>query len=216
MSDTGTGSNLGGLRVVEIADEQAEYCGLLLAGLGADVIKVEPPEGSSTRRIGPFYDDIPDPERSLFFWQYNRGKRSVVIDTTTTEGRARLAALVATADVVLDSTPQGQLDSIGCNPEALITCHPALIVARMSPFGDSGPWAHFKASDLVHLALGGPMMNSGYDPQPDGTYDLPRIAPQVWHAYHIAGEQLTMAIIAALIHRRRSGEGQLLSCAVHE
>ena len=69
-----------GIRVIELADEQAEYCGLTLAGLGADVIKVEPPGGSPTRRIGPFYEDREDPERSLFFWQYNRGKRSIVLD----------------------------------------------------------------------------------------------------------------------------------------
>ena len=72
--------SLTGIRVIEIADEQAEYCGLTLAGLGADVLKVEPPGGNPTRRIGPFYQDKPDPECSLFFWQYNRGKRSVVLD----------------------------------------------------------------------------------------------------------------------------------------
>ena len=71
---------LTGIRVIELADEQAEYCGLTLAGLGADVVKVEPPGGSPTRRIGPFYQDREDPERSLFFWQYNRGKRSIVLD----------------------------------------------------------------------------------------------------------------------------------------
>src|SRR5437867_11230002 len=62
---------LTGIRVIELADEQAEYCGLTLAGLGADVVKVEPPGGSPTRRIGPFYQDREDRERSLFFWQYN-------------------------------------------------------------------------------------------------------------------------------------------------
>ena len=71
---------LAGIRVIELADEQAEYCGLTLAGLGADVIKVEPPGGSPTLRIGPFYQDKPDPNSSLFFWQYNRGKRSIVLD----------------------------------------------------------------------------------------------------------------------------------------
>src|SRR6185295_7572977 len=71
---------LNGLRVIEIADERAEYTGLLLAGLGAEVIKVEPPEGNATRRIGPFLDDQPGPERSLFFWNYNRNKKSVVLD----------------------------------------------------------------------------------------------------------------------------------------
>ena len=72
--------NLDGVRVVELADEQAEYCGQVLAGLGATVVKVEPPGGSPTRRIGPFLDDVEDPGRSLFFWQYNRGKRSIELD----------------------------------------------------------------------------------------------------------------------------------------
>src|SRR3989454_467698 len=94
--------------------------------------------------------------------------------------------------------------------------YPALIVARMSPFGDHGPWADFKGSDLVHLALGGVMMNCGYDPAPGGKYDLPPIAPQMWHAFHIAGEQLAVAIIAALLFRWRTGRGQRLSCAIHE
>ena len=79
MGDAGPGM-LQGLRVIEIADERAEYTGLLLAGLGCDVIKIEPPEGNATRRIGPFLDDEPGPERSLFFWNYNRGKKSVVLD----------------------------------------------------------------------------------------------------------------------------------------
>lgn len=73
---------LDGIRVIDIADEQAEYAGLLLSGLGAEVIKIEPPGGNPTRRIGPFSEDSDDPERSLFFWQYNRGKRSVVLDWT--------------------------------------------------------------------------------------------------------------------------------------
>jgi crotonobetainyl-CoA:carnitine CoA-transferase CaiB-like acyl-CoA transferase len=207
---------LTGIRVIELADEQAEYCGLSLAGLGADVVKVEPPGGSPTRRIGPFYQDQEHPERSLFFWQYNRGKRSIVLDLWQPGDQQRFRALVATADVLLESTPRGELDGLGLGADTLRQQFPALIVARMSPFGDHGPWADFKASDLVHLALGGVMMNCGYDPAPDGTYDLPPIAPQMWHAYHVAGEQLTMAIIAALLYRWRTGKGQRLSCAIHE
>ncbi len=207
---------LSGLRVIELADEQAEYCGLALAGLGAEVIKIEPPGGNSTRHIGPFYADQHDPERSLFFWQYNRGKRSIVLDLHQPADREQFRALIATADVLLESTPKGELDSLGLGSATLRQQHPTLIVARMSPFGDEGPWAHFKGSDLIHLALGGVMMNCGYDPAPGGQYDLPPIAPQMWHAYHIAGEQLAMAIIAALLYRWRSGQGQHLSCAVHE
>jgi crotonobetainyl-CoA:carnitine CoA-transferase CaiB-like acyl-CoA transferase len=207
---------LAGLRVIELADETAEYCGLTLAGLGADVIKVEPPGGSSTRGIGPFYQDQQDPERSLFFWQYNRGKRSVVLDLNREDERARFHSLLASADVLLESTPRGELDALGLGAQALEKEFPALIHARVTPFGDHGPWKDYKASDLVHLALGGVMMNCGYDPAPDGTYDLPPIAPQMWHAYHIAGEQLSMAILAALIYRFRTGKGQQVACAIHE
>jgi crotonobetainyl-CoA:carnitine CoA-transferase CaiB-like acyl-CoA transferase len=204
------------IRVIELADEQAEYCGLTLAGLGADVVKVEPPGGNSTRRIGPFYQDQEGPERSLFFWQYNRGKRSIVLDLRQRNDRERFRSLVGTADILVESTPRGELDAAGLGIQGLMKEFPALIVARTSPFGDDGPWVDFKGSDLIHLALGGVMMNCGYDPAPDGKYDLPPIAPQMWHAYHVAGEQLSVAIIAALLYRWRTGKGQYLSCAVHE
>ena len=86
----------------------------------------------------------------------------------------------------------------------------------MTPFGDDGPWKDFHGSDLIHLALGGIMMNCGYDPDPNLEYDTPPIAPQVWHAYHIAGEQLATGIVAALINRHRTGSGQDVSVAIHE
>jgi crotonobetainyl-CoA:carnitine CoA-transferase CaiB-like acyl-CoA transferase len=207
---------LAGVRVVEIADERAEYVGLVLAGLGADVIKVEPPRGSPTRSIGPFADDIVDPERSLFFWTYNRGKRSIVLDLESEEGKATFEALVEGADVLIDSTSRDLLSSVGLAREELLSRHSRLIVSRMTDFGDDGPWAEYKASDLVHLALGGQMMNSGYSPRPDGTYDLAPMAGQAWHAYHIAGEQLALATVAALRYREVAGSGQLLSCAIHE
>jgi len=207
---------LAGIRVIELANEQAEYCGLALAGLGADVIKVEPPGGNPTRRIGPFYEDKEDPERSLFFWQYNRGKRSIVLDLDQEKDRERFRTLIADADVLLETTPKGYLDGLGLGIDTLRKQVPTLIVARVTPFGDEGPWSHFKGCDLVHLALGGVMMNCGYDPAPGGKYDLPPIAPQMWHAYHIAGEQLAFVIAAALIYRFRTGKGQVLSCPIHE
>src|SRR5699024_10284387 len=145
-----------------------EYAGLLLAGLGAEVIKVEPAGGSPTRRIGPFLEDEPNPERSLYFWHYNRAKKSIVVDLEAEDGPDQLRTLIATADVVLDSTERGSLDAHGVGLDALRVADPALVTARVTPFGDTGPWADFKGSDLVHLALGGTMMNCGYDPQPDG------------------------------------------------
>lgn len=207
---------LDGVRVVELVDHQAEYVGLVLAGLGAEVIKVEPPAGSPTRRIGPFYQDRPDPERSLHFWQYNRGKRSIVLDLGTAEHREHLVELVGSADVFVESTPRGYLDRLDLGPGELRRRFPSLISARTTPFGDEGPWADYRGGDLVHLALGGVMMNCGYDPQPDGSYDLPPIAPQAGHAYHIAGENMLIAVLAALYYRSETGIGQSLSGAVHE
>jgi len=89
MGNAGPGM-LAGLRVIEVADERAEYTGLLLAGLGAEVVKIEPPEGNATRRIGPFLEDQPGLERSLFFWNYNRNKKSVVMDLREATSRERM------------------------------------------------------------------------------------------------------------------------------
>src|SRR5258706_13035582 len=103
MGNAGPGM-LAGLRVIEIADERAEYAGLLLAGLGAAVIKIEPPEGNATRRIGPFLDDEPGPERSLFFWNYNCNKKSVVLDLQSPAGPEHTLRLLDRDAVLLDAT----------------------------------------------------------------------------------------------------------------
>jgi crotonobetainyl-CoA:carnitine CoA-transferase CaiB-like acyl-CoA transferase len=215
MGNAGPGM-LAGLRVIEVADERAEYTGLLLAGLGAEVVKVEPPEGNATRRIGPFLEDEPGLERSLFFWNYNRNKKSVVLDLRDTLAREHMLRLLEGADVLLDASCGALHEALGLDRATLNARFPSLVTARMTPFGDDGPWQDFKSSDLIHLALGGIMMNCGYDPDPNLVYDTPPIAPQIWHAYHIAGEQLATGIIAALIHRHRSGQGQDVSVAVHE
>src|SRR6202035_3017913 len=103
MGNAGPGM-LAGLRVIEIADERAEYTGLLLAGLGAEVIKIEPPEGNATRRIGPFLEDKPGLERSLFYWNYNRAKKSVVLDLAERTSADRILRLLAGADILLDGS----------------------------------------------------------------------------------------------------------------
>jgi hypothetical protein len=186
-SPEGKALPLKGIKVIELADEQAEYCGLLLAGLGATVVKVEPPGGSPTRKIGPFVDDRPSPEYSLYFWHYNREKQSIVLDLDEPKDVETFRGLVLSADVLLETTPREYLPERQLALDELRAAAPHLVTARVTPFGDDGPWADWKGSDLVHLALGGPMMNCGYDPLPDGTYDLPPIAPQMWHSYHIAG-----------------------------
>jgi crotonobetainyl-CoA:carnitine CoA-transferase CaiB-like acyl-CoA transferase len=207
---------LHGVRILELADEVGEYCGKVLAGLGADVVKIEPPDGETTRALGPFYHDERSTGGSLYFWHYNFGKRSVCVDLDSVDGQARFRRLAASADVLLETRPSGYLTARGVGYDDLRELSPSLIHARLTAFGDEGPWGNFKGSDLVHLALGGVMMNCGYDPDPSGRYDTPPIAPQMWHAYHIAGEMMAIAILGALSYKARTGRGQLLTSSVHE
>src|ERR1700749_3768949 len=97
---------LAGIRVVELADELGEYCGRVLSGLGAEVIKVEPPGGEVTRSYGPFYHDEPPPDRSLYFWHYNLGKKSIILDLDDARDRETFLALSDSADIVLDTRPR--------------------------------------------------------------------------------------------------------------
>lgn len=215
---------ISGIRVLELADEKGEFAGRILAGGGADVIKIEPPHGGPTRSIGPFYEDVPHPERSLYFWQYNLGKRGITLNLETADGQTLFKRLVASADVVLESYAPGYLPSLGLSYEQLKAINPRLIMCSITPFGQWGPYRDFKSTDLIHLALGGQMMVCGYDPK-DGynntdpstfEYDTPPIAPQMWHSAHIAGAYAVSGILASLLWRTESGEGQYIDCSIHE
>src|SRR6202012_4187312 len=118
------GSFLTGIRVLELADELGEYCGKLLAGLGADVIKVEPLGGEHTRLYGPFHRDVADPNGSLYFWHYNFGKRSAIIDLDDADGQEQFRRLAQTADVIIDTRARGYLDSRGLGYDALRAGNP--------------------------------------------------------------------------------------------
>src|SRR4029077_19766344 len=117
---------LSALTVIEYADEIAEYCGLLLAGLGAEVIKIEPPEGAPTRLIAPFQGDAVDKEKSLYFWAYNRGKRSVVLDLESNDGKVALLRLLKSADILLDSSCGGLNKQLGLAANSLAERFPSL------------------------------------------------------------------------------------------
>jgi crotonobetainyl-CoA:carnitine CoA-transferase CaiB-like acyl-CoA transferase len=211
-----SGSFLSGVRVLEVADELGEYCGKLLAGLGADVIKVEPPGGEITRTYGPFYENVPGPDRSLYFWHYNLGKLGVTIDLDDPAGQEEFRRLATSCDVVIDTRRLGWAEQRGIGYDALHAINPALLYLRLSPFGDDGPWAGYAGCDLVHLSLGGVAMNCGYDPEPNGVYDLPPIAPQMWQSYHIAGEMAALGVLGALLSRLQGTGGQQLSVSVHD
>jgi crotonobetainyl-CoA:carnitine CoA-transferase CaiB-like acyl-CoA transferase len=207
---------LQGVRVLEVGDEKGEYCGKVLAGLGADVIRVEPPEGDITRTYGPFVGDVADPDRSLHFWHYNFGKRGVRLDLDRADDREVFRQLALRSDVVIDTRPSGYLEARGLDYTTLARDNASIILARLSPFGDIGPWGGFKGSDLIHLALGGVVMNCGYDPEPSGFYETPPVAPQMWQAYQIAGEMTAIAVIGALMYRLETGGGQFLHTPIHE
>ena len=205
---------LAGLRVLELADEKGQYCGKLLGDLGADVIKIEPPGGEATRRVGPFLDDIPHQDRSLSFWCYNTSKRGVTLNLRIEDGRQLFRRLAATADVVLETFPPGHLASLDLAYEALHAQNPRLIMCSLTSFGQTGPWRDYLNSDLLHMAAGGEMASCGYD-EVDAP-GAPPIAPGGGNAWHMGGHFAYIAIMAALVHRTVTGEGQYIDASIHE
>lgn len=198
-----------GLRVIEIAGDVAgEYTGKLLADLGADVVKVEPPEGASTRRVGPFADGDEGPERSLTFRAYNSSKRSVVL-ADDEAGRAALSALVRDADVLLTTHGADAAAARGVAYDVVRAENPRLVVVAVTPFGLSGPWAHYRSSDLVGLATGGPLMSCGYD-----DHSIPPIRPGGDQGYLTAASFAHSGLLLALLQRAKTGEGQLVDVSM--
>ena len=205
---------LTGLRVLELTSEHAQFCGKLMADLGADVIKVEPPGGQETRNVGPFLEDEAHPERSLYFWHYNTSKRGVTLDLNSPNGQDIFRKLSATAGLVLESFPAGYLSDLGLGYETLAKDNPGLIMCSVTPFGQDGPWRDYQTSDLLHLAAGGQMASSGYDVE--DIPDAPPIAPGGGNAWHIVSHYSYIAIMGALYHRDFTGAGQYIDVSVHE
>lgn len=205
---------LTGLRILELTDEKGQFCGKLLGDLGADVLKIEPPGGEATRRVGPFLDDIPHPERSLSFWYYNTSKRGITLNLETADGRHLFRRLAAAADVILETFPPGFLAGLGLEYDSLREQNPGLIMCALTPFGQTGPWRDYLTSDLLHMAAGGQMASCGYDEE-DVPGDPP-IAPGGGNAWHMGCHFAYMAIMAALVHRTVTGHGQYIDASIHE
>lgn len=200
-----------GLTVVEIADDPAgEYTGKLLADLGARVIKVEPPEGVSSRRSGPFALDADGPDASLGFWTYNTSKQSVVLSDSD-EDLAALGELIAGADILLNTARPRDLADSGLDYARLQVQCPALVILSVTPFGLTGPWADYKSSDLIGLAAGGPLNSCGYD-----DHSIPPILPGGNQSYQMAASFAHCGVLLALIERQRTGLGQLVDVSMHE
>ena len=205
---------LAGLRVLELADEKGQFCGKLLGDLGADVVKVEPPGGEACRHVGPFLDDVPNPDRSLSFWYYNTSKRGITLNLDTADGSGLFRRLAADADVILETFRPGHLAALGLDYDSLRSDNDGLILCALTPFGQSGPWRDYLSSDLLHMAAGGEMASCGYDAA--DVADAPPIAPGGGNAWHMGCHFAYIAIMAALVHRTVSGAGQYIDASIHE
>ncbi len=196
---------LAGVRVVEVAQYVAgPLAGSLLAELGAEVIKVEPPGGDAYRQVMPVAPGI-----GRYFVPLNRGKRSVVLDLKSGDGTDRLAALVATADVVVHNAPPSRAAAFGLGWEALHAAHPSLVVGVVTSFGPHGPLTGAPAYDLVAQGRSGLLTShaSHGDRVPVRAGGIPM-------ADLTAGHLLATGVLAALVRARTAGEGQLVEVSL--
>ncbi len=201
-----------GLTVVELSDDPSgEMTGLQFAKLGASVIKVEPPQGAPSRHTGPFVDDIADPDRSLAYWYYNGGKRSVVIDLGDDQAGVALDSLLADADLFVIAVHPRRLREFGLDLHAISAAHPRLIVVSITDFGLTGPWSDYVSSDLIALATSGLLITSGYD-----DHSIPPIRPGGDQAYHTAASFAHQAALLALLHRQQQGVGGVIDVSIQE
>lgn len=190
-------------RVLDLTTEPAWLTGRLLADLGADVIKVEPPGGDPGRHRGPFFHDEIDPEKSLRWWFQNRGKRGITLDLDHEDGRAILRRLVAGADAVIESFAPGWADERGIGYASLSAINPRIVYTAVTPFGQTGPYATFQGSDLVLAATGGISYLTGDPDRAPVRISVPQFEQ------HGAVEAVVHTNIA-LYHAGSTGEGQFV------
>lgn len=197
---------LAGVKILDCTDERGIYGAKLLADLGAEVVRPEPPGGDPLRHRGPYIDDVPGPTNSLWHAFFASNRRFATIDTASGAGRDQLRRLVRWADVVFDS---GALAAAEIDVEAELERRPELVVVRVSSFGPEGPWRDYLAPDLVASALGGFAATTG-------DADTPPLKGFGELAFMEAGGYAAIAALAALHHVRETGEGQIVDVPVHE
>lgn len=200
---------LGDIRVLDLAGPIGLYCTRLLADLGADVVKIEKPGGDPARAIGPFFHDEPHPEKSLYWFNLNINKRSITLNLETVGGREILQRLVKSADIMIETFPPGYLDEIGLGYSVLSQINPRLILTSITPFGQTGPYRSYKASDIVGVAMGGLMFFGG---QPED----PPNQPGASQGYHSSSLSAAVATMVALYYRDMTGDGQQIDVSMQE
>ncbi|RME15119.1 MAG: CoA transferase [Alphaproteobacteria bacterium] len=199
---------LEGLKVIELARILAgPWAGQALADLGAEVIKVESPEGDDTRRWGPPWIEREGDRTAAYFYAANRGKTSVVADFRTPEGQAKVRDLVAGADVVIENFKVGGLAKYGLDYPSLAAINPRLVYCSITGFGQDGPRAHQPGYDFMIQGLSGLMSFTG---APDG----PPMKVGVAVTDVVTGLYATIGILAALEQRHRTGRGQMIDMSL--
>jgi crotonobetainyl-CoA:carnitine CoA-transferase CaiB-like acyl-CoA transferase len=201
--------SLAGLRVLDLADERGIVAGKILSDLGADVLKVEPPEGDPARRRGPFLADRPDGDGSLFWQAYATGRRGITLALDRPAGAALLRRLIPRFEVLIESAGPGVVGGWGLGYDHLVNLNPRLIYAAINAFGGEGPLARAAAPDLVPWAMGGMMQISGDADRPPVRISLPQ-------SYLHAGAEAAAGVLMALAEQRRSGCGQRVDVSAQE
>ena len=195
---------LAGIRVLDLTRVLAgPFCTMLLADLGADVVKIERPEGDDARQFGPF---LPSGE-SAYFAGINRGKKSIVLNLKNEEQRATFLRLVEKADVVVENFRPGTMEAFGLGSERLREINPRLIYASVSGFGRTGPYRRRPAYDIIVQALGGLMSVTGHDAN-----EPARVGTSISDI--LAGMYTALSITATLARRGRTGNGADLDLAM--
>ena len=201
---------LEGVRVLDLTHCIAgPYCTRLLAGFGADVLKIEPPGGERGRRIAPFFHDEPGPDTSLPFAYLNAGKRSLTLNLKSEEGRTILFSLLPETDVLVENFAPRVMPSLGLDYPSLREIAPHLVMVSISNFGQTGPYRDYKATDIVEYALGGLMYIFG-------AYDREPLKHAFNQAQFKAGTDAASATLMALYHQRLTGRGQHVDVSIQE
>lgn len=201
------GDLLESFRVLDLTDEKGFFTGKILGDLGADVIKIEKPGGDNARNLGPFYQNVPDPEKSLFWFAYNLNKRGITLNIETADGQQIFTELVSRSDFVIESFPPSFMGSHGLGYSDLSKINPSIVMTSITPFGQTGPYSHFRASDIVAQAMGGFMHITG---NPDG----PPLRISFPQAYQQAGAYAAAATMIAHYYRETTRKGQHVDVSI--
>ena len=201
---------LEGVRVLDLTHHIAgPWCTKLLADYGADVIKVERPEGDPARRMAPFFHDQTGPENSLLFLYLNTSKRGVTLNLKTRQGRQMLRELVLDADLLVENFSPRVMPSLGLDYDCLREVNPALVMLSISNFGQTGPYRDYKVTEIVEYALGGLMYIFG-------AYDREPLKHTLHQAQFKSGTNSASAALMALYYQRLTGRGQHIDVSIQE